>query len=111
MTPDVDVLRQEMGGKVMSQAVQYDLLAVPVVDHDHVFGIVTVDNIIDAIVQETTGDVQKFGGMAANSRLVRAFESLSAVNLDWLLLPLEQRSVAAVERSLGDTKRTFSDPG
>lgn len=44
---------------------KYDLLAVPVVDYGRVIGIVTVDDIIDAIVQETTEDVQKFGGMAA----------------------------------------------
>jgi magnesium transporter len=44
---------------------KYDLLAVPVVDHDRVIGIVTVDDVIDAIVQENTEDVQKFGGMAA----------------------------------------------
>ena len=31
----------------------------------HVLGIVTVDDIIDAIVEETTEDVQKFGGMEA----------------------------------------------
>src|SRR3984957_7318322 len=44
---------------------KYDLLAVPVVDHDRVIGIVTVDDVIAAIVQETTEDVQNFGGMAA----------------------------------------------
>jgi magnesium transporter len=45
---------------------KYDLLAVPVVDRKgHVLGIVTVDDIIDAIVEETTEDVQKFGGMEA----------------------------------------------
>jgi len=44
---------------------KYDLLAVPVVDHDRVIGIVTVDDVIDAIVQENTEDVQKFGGMEA----------------------------------------------
>jgi magnesium transporter len=44
---------------------KYDLLAVPVVDQDRVIGIVTVDDVIDAIVQESTEDVQKFGGMAA----------------------------------------------
>jgi magnesium transporter len=44
---------------------KYDLLSVPVVDHERVIGIVTVDDVIDAIVQETTEDVQKFGGMAA----------------------------------------------
>src|SRR5712672_624800 len=44
---------------------KYDLLAVPVVDHGRVIGIVTVDDVIDAIVQESTEDAQKFGGMAA----------------------------------------------
>ncbi|HEX7979965.1 MAG TPA: magnesium transporter [Gemmatimonadaceae bacterium] len=45
---------------------KYNLLAVPVVDDDHrVIGIVTVDDVIDAIVREQTEDVQKFGGMEA----------------------------------------------
>jgi magnesium transporter len=45
---------------------KYDLLAVPVVDDkDHMLGIVTVDDIIDAIVDEGTEDAQKFGGVAA----------------------------------------------
>jgi magnesium transporter len=45
---------------------KYDLLAVPVLDEaDHVLGIVTVDDVIDAIVQEQTEDVQRFGGVQA----------------------------------------------
>ncbi len=45
---------------------KYDLLAVPVVDtHGRILGIVTVDDVIDALVAETTEDVQKFGGMEA----------------------------------------------
>lgn len=45
---------------------KYNLLAVPVVDDAHrVLGIVTVDDVIDAIVREQTEDVQKFGGMEA----------------------------------------------
>src|SRR5664280_2971147 len=44
---------------------KYDLLAIPVVDQDRVVGIVTVDDVIDAIVQETTEDLQKLGGMEA----------------------------------------------
>jgi magnesium transporter len=45
---------------------KYNLLAVPVVDDGgHVIGIVTVDDVIDAIVREQTEDVQKFGGMEA----------------------------------------------
>src|SRR6202045_4132783 len=42
---------------------KYDRLAVPGVDHCRVLGIVTVDDVIDAIVQESTEDVQKLGGM------------------------------------------------
>jgi magnesium transporter len=45
---------------------KYNLLAVPVVDDaNRVIGIVTVDDVIDAIVREQTEDVQKFGGMEA----------------------------------------------
>ena len=45
---------------------KYNLLAVPVVDAvGRVIGIVTVDDVIDAIVQENTEDAQKFGGMEA----------------------------------------------
>jgi magnesium transporter len=45
---------------------KYDLLAVPVIDeNERILGIVTVDDVIDAIVQETTEDVQRFGGMQA----------------------------------------------
>lgn len=45
---------------------RHDLLAVPVIDKaGHLLGIVTVDDIIDAIIEENTEDVQKFGGMSA----------------------------------------------
>src|SRR5206468_2282661 len=45
---------------------QYDLLAVPVLDEaDHVLGIATVDDVIDAIVQEQTEHVQRFGRVQA----------------------------------------------
>ncbi len=45
---------------------KYDLLAIPVLDDGgHVLGIVTVDDVIDALVRESTEDVQKFGGMQA----------------------------------------------
>jgi magnesium transporter len=45
---------------------KYNLLAIPVMDEGgHVLGIVTVDDVIDALVSEQTEDVQKFGGMEA----------------------------------------------
>ncbi len=45
---------------------KYNLLAIPVLDDGgHILGIVTVDDVIDAIMSEQTEDVQKFGGMEA----------------------------------------------
>ena len=44
----------------------YDLVVVPVVsESNHVVGVITVDDVIDAIQEEQTEDVQKFGGMEA----------------------------------------------
>ncbi|AZO14795.1 magnesium transporter [Mesorhizobium sp. M2A.F.Ca.ET.043.05.1.1] len=44
---------------------KYDLLALPVVDQGRILGIVTVDDIIDTMIEETTEDVHRFGGMEA----------------------------------------------
>lgn len=45
---------------------KYDLLAVPVVEEGgRILGIVTVDDVIDAIVQKSTEEVQRFGGNEA----------------------------------------------
>src|SRR5262245_11465396 len=45
---------------------KYDLLAVPVIDEGgHLLGIVTVDDMIDAMVKEQTEDLHKLGGVEA----------------------------------------------
>jgi magnesium transporter len=45
---------------------EYDLVAVPVLDdNNRLLGMVTVDDVIDAIQEEQTEDVQKLGGMEA----------------------------------------------
>jgi magnesium transporter len=45
---------------------KHDLLAMPVVDeHAHILGIVTVDDVIDTMIADTTEDAHKFGGMEA----------------------------------------------
>jgi magnesium transporter len=66
---------------------KYDLLAIPVVDEkNHVLGIVTVDDIIDAIIEEGTEDVQKFGGVEATdqSYLDIGFVSMIKKRAGWL---------------------------
>ncbi|KEG16434.1 magnesium transporter [Bartonella bacilliformis Cond044] len=45
---------------------RHDLLSVPVIDdNNHVIGIVTVDDVLDTIVDEMSEDTYKFGGMEA----------------------------------------------
>ncbi len=52
--------------EVVSLTSNYDLVALPVVDeHDRMLGVVTVDDVMDAMVEEHTEDVQKLGGMQA----------------------------------------------
>ena len=60
VTPETD---REEAARLISK---YNLLAIPVVDAErHILGIVTVDDVIDALVEESTEDVQRFGGMEA----------------------------------------------
>ncbi|MFI4935130.1 MAG: magnesium transporter [Caulobacterales bacterium] len=59
VTPQTD--REEVARLIS----RHDLLAVPVLDERGcILGIVTVDDVIDAIVAESTEDLQKFGGVA-----------------------------------------------
>jgi len=60
LTADVD---REEAARLISK---YNLLAIPVIDDERrMLGIVTVDDVIDALVEESTEDVQRFGGMEA----------------------------------------------
>ncbi|HEY9516135.1 MAG TPA: magnesium transporter [Gemmatimonadaceae bacterium] len=60
VSPDTD---REDVARLISK---YNLLAVPVLDEGgHMLGIVTVDDVIDALVREQTEDVQKLGGLEA----------------------------------------------
>jgi len=60
VSPHAD--RQE----VAQTTAKYDLVAVPVVSESgHVMGVVTVDDVIDAMRDVQTEDIQKMGGMEA----------------------------------------------
>src|SRR5439155_4405703 len=60
VTADID---REEAARLISK---YNLLAIPVIDDQRrMLGIVTVDDVIDALVEESTEDVQRFGGMEA----------------------------------------------
>jgi magnesium transporter len=89
---------------------KYNLLAIPVVDDDnHVLGIVTVDDVIDAIVREQTEDVQKFGGMEAIDEPYMDIGFLSMIRKrgGWLcaLFLSEMLTATAMQRFEGEIAR------
>jgi magnesium transporter len=64
-----------------------DLLAVPVLNARHrVLGIVTVDDVIDAILAESTEDVQRFGGVEgmAEPYMEISFSEMIQKRAGWL---------------------------
>jgi magnesium transporter len=65
----------------------HDLLSVPVVNDQHrMLGIVTVDDVIDAILAEGSEDVQKFGGVegASEPYLTTGFLGMYRKRVGWL---------------------------
>ena len=52
------------GDRVARTVARYNFLAVPVVDENQVLlGIITVDDVIDVLVEENTEDILRFGGV------------------------------------------------
>lgn len=82
VTPDTD---QEEAARLISK---YDLLALPVVDEGNsLLGVVTVDDIIDVLVEEGTEDAQKMGAVAPIDEpyLVAGFWEVVRKRVVWLV--------------------------
>ncbi|MGI8617977.1 MAG: magnesium transporter [Gemmatimonadaceae bacterium] len=74
--------------EVVSLTSNYDLVALPVVDENgRILGVVTVDDVMDAMVEEHTEDVQKFGGMEALDEpyLQIGFSAMIRKRVVWLV--------------------------
>ncbi|MCS7273780.1 MAG: CBS domain-containing protein, partial [Fimbriimonadales bacterium] len=67
METDIVVVKPETDQEEVANLLsKYDLLAVPVVDElGRMLGIVTVDDVVDILVSESTEDVLKLGGVEA----------------------------------------------
>ncbi|MGN0452823.1 MAG: magnesium transporter [Ruminococcus sp.] len=76
--------------ELVAQAINnYDLMAIPVVDTEgRLVGIVTVDDAVDVLVEETTEDIQKMAAMATTDKpytKIGVFETWWH-RIPWLLL-------------------------
>ena len=89
---------------------KYNLLAVPVVDAgNRILGIVTVDDVIDAMVREETEDVQKFGGVQALEEPYTAvgFVPMLRKRAGWLMVLFlsEMLTATAMQHFEGELSR------
>jgi len=90
MEPEVISVRvgadQEECARLMSR---YDLLALPVVDvENRLLGVVTVDDVVDVLVEEATEDIQRLGGAEPLDRpyLDTGILTIARKRIGWLLL-------------------------
>ncbi len=77
---------QEEVARIMSR---YDLLALPVVDQEgRLIGVITVDDVIDVVVDEATEDIQRLGGAQPLTQpyLRSPILSVARKRIGWLMM-------------------------
>ncbi|MFO7688190.1 MAG: magnesium transporter [Desulfobacterales bacterium] len=87
MTTDIHFVYVDSDQEQVARIVaRYDLLAVPVIDHDRkLLGIVTVDDVIDIIRDEATEDILKMAGVGENFVETKSIIKSTKIRLPWLL--------------------------
>lgn len=89
---------------------KHDLLAIPVVDeHARILGIVTVDDVIDTMIADTTEDAHKFGGMEALGKpyMAMGFMDMIRKRAGWLsaLFLGEMLTASAMQHFEGELEK------
>lgn len=107
MEPDVISVKvgvdQEYCAELMSH---YDLLALPVVNEENqLVGVITIDDVIDVVVEEATEDIQKLGGAQplGEPYLLTRPVSIFKKRIGWLLM------LFLTESLTGTVLRHFED--
>ncbi len=88
-TQVISVLTTDDQEVVADTVRKYDLLSIPVVDHeDRLVGIITVDDIVDVIEEENTEDFEKMAAMlpSDDEYLKTSVFKLAKNRLPWLLI-------------------------
>src|SRR5690625_859107 len=83
VTPDLD---QEEVARIMER---YDLVSLPVVDQDgRLVGRITIDDVVDVILEEAEEDLQLMHGISADEDPTDSVFAISRGRLPWLLVGL-----------------------
>jgi magnesium transporter len=92
---------QEEAARIVSK---YELLALPIVDEERrLVGIITVDDVIDIINQETTEDMYKMAGLEEEDRVFSPSLVSIQKRLPWTTLNLLTAMIAASVVGLFET--------
>ena len=94
---------QEECARILSH---YDLLALPVVDDDHVLlGVITIDDVVDVLEDEATEDIQRMGGALPLDQpyLETGVFQIAKKRVGWLML------LFVTEMLTGTVLRHFQD--
>jgi magnesium transporter len=86
----VRFVHPETSGEDCSKMMEkYDLVALPVVDHDmHLLGRITIDDVVDFIKEEAERDYQLASGISEDVDESDTVWTLSRARLPWLLIGL-----------------------
>ncbi|WP_048601728.1 magnesium transporter [Rubeoparvulum massiliense] len=75
--------------EVAKMVERYDFVAIPVVDHeDHLIGIITVDDIIDVVIEEFNEDIERLSASGKQIDFNTSAFTAAARRLPWLVLLL-----------------------
>lgn len=89
--PETD--QEEVAGLVS----KYDLKAIPVLNSKHsMLGIITIDDIMDVVTEETTEDIMKMGGVSKIEEIDSRISKKIALRLPWLVINLITAFLAAL---------------
>jgi len=90
MRRDVISVRVDMDQEEVAQIfARYDLLALPVVDHeDRLVGMVTVDDVVDVLEEEATEDIYHLAQVSPNSQVFAPVKDALRARLPWLYVNL-----------------------
>lgn len=92
----ISVYPEEDQEKVSLLVSKYDLKAIPVINHKNsLLGIITVDDIIDVIVEEQTEDILMMGGVSKEERVDSSLGTSIKRRLPWLFINLGTAFLAA----------------
>jgi magnesium transporter len=99
MTRDVVYIHTSTDQEEVARLIQrYDLLALPVVDREQrLVGVVTVDDVLDIIEQETTEDIYALGGVQAtgDNYFQTSLLAVARKRVVWLLVLLGTNTITS----------------